>query len=231
ANRLAPRRREAANRQSEQRRHGEWQQPPPLRRCGDHERGRDSRGDAPVVADHELPDEPAEGLHAGAARLSPPTSAAEKRNTQTMITGRAASPPGQWAPAPSAAQNVPKVVSITPNAYLSMFSGTRASGARTANPTAVTSTTAAPAPAAASGIEPCAAPKVSTRIAAPTPVSAERQSRVVPIASTIVSASTISTALATKAEATRKAAVTRRALRSPRRSAARRRAASASASA
>ena len=44
----------------------------------------------------------------------------------------ATSSPGQSQPAPSAAQKIPNVVSITPTANLSVFSGTRASGARTA---------------------------------------------------------------------------------------------------
>ena len=45
----------------------------------------------------------------------------------------AASEPGQSAPAPSAAQKVPKVVSITPTANFTVFSGTAASGARTSD--------------------------------------------------------------------------------------------------
>src|SRR6266404_1163212 len=48
----------------------------------------------------------------------------------------------------------------------------------------------------------------STTVAAPSPVSDERQSRVMPAASTIVSASTNSTALARNADAMRKPAVT-----------------------
>src|SRR2546421_5346665 len=47
-----------------------------------------------------------------------------------------------------------------------------------------------------------------TAVAAPTPSRDERQPRVIPAASTIVSASTISTALARKAERTRKTALT-----------------------
>src|SRR2546421_74732 len=47
-----------------------------------------------------------------------------------------------------------------------------------------------------------------TPVAAPTPRRDERQPRVIPAASTIVSASTISTALARKAERTRKTALT-----------------------
>src|SRR5439155_15039952 len=70
----------------------------------------------------------------------------------TRITRIAASPPGQRTPDPSAAQNVPKVVSITPTPNFIVFSGTRLSGARTMSPPAPTMSTAAPAPIAASGI-------------------------------------------------------------------------------
>ena len=57
----------------------------------------------------------------------------------------------------------------TPN--LSVFSGTRASGARTAMPMPATSTSAAAAPAAASGMLPCVLPKVSTMNATSSPSS------------------------------------------------------------
>ncbi|WP_414640463.1 hypothetical protein [Amycolatopsis sp.] len=66
-------------------------------------------------------------------------------------TTSATSAPGHCAPAPSLPQNVPNAVSITPTMNFMVFSGTRASGARTANPAAVTRTTAQPAAAAASG--------------------------------------------------------------------------------
>ena len=64
-----------------------------------------------------------------------------------MITSSAASPPGQLAPAPSALQNMPKEVSITPTSSFRVFSGTRASGALTAAPTATTTNTASAAAA------------------------------------------------------------------------------------
>ena len=72
-------------------------------------------------------------------------------------TSSAASDPGQCAPAPSAPQNVPNAVSMIPTTNFRVFSGTRASGARTAAPTAATSTTAQPAATAASGML-CALP-------------------------------------------------------------------------
>ena len=66
-----------------------------------------------------------------------------------MIASRAASPPGQEAPAPSAAQKIPNEHSITPTMSFIVFSGTRASGARTAKPPATTTATATPAAAVA----------------------------------------------------------------------------------
>src|SRR4029078_4018032 len=121
----------------------------------------------PVVADHEVPPEAPESrepLHAGTAsnrsRRSSRTRANDERATKPSTPRSAASEPGQSAPAPSTDQKIPNVVSITPTANFIEFSGTRASGPRTATPTPATSTSAAAAPAAASGIEPCALPKV-----------------------------------------------------------------------
>ena len=70
-------------------------------------------------------------------------------NVAGTIASNAASPPGQCAPAPSAPQNVPKDVSITPTANLSVFSGTRCNGEWIATPAAVTASTATPAATAA----------------------------------------------------------------------------------
>ena len=67
------------------------------------------------------------------------TDANESAITNARTTGSEASSPGQCAPAPSAAQKVPKVVSITPTANFIVFSGTRGSGARTSTPTTATS--------------------------------------------------------------------------------------------
>src|SRR5437016_5745589 len=50
--------------------------------------------------------------------------------------------PGHEAPIPSAAQNVPRLVSRMPTAYFNVFSGTRASGLRTASPAAATTAAA-----------------------------------------------------------------------------------------
>src|SRR5581483_11364120 len=77
-------------------------------------------------------------------------------------TSSAASDPGQETPAPSAPQKVPKAVSMIPTANFIQFSGTRASGARTENPTPATSTTAHAAPMTAAPMSFWLAPKVST---------------------------------------------------------------------
>ena len=66
------------------------------------------------------------------------------------------------APAPSAPQYDPNDVSMTPTASFSEFSGTRASGARTATARTTTTTTAAAAANAAKPMLPWLAPKVST---------------------------------------------------------------------
>src|SRR5262249_56535728 len=87
---------------------------------------------------------------------------ADGGGTAGTITSRAASPPGQSAPAPSTPQNVPKDVSMTPTASFIQFSGTRASGALTATPVSVTSTTAATAPITAAPMLCWLAPNVST---------------------------------------------------------------------
>ena len=55
-----------------------------------------------------------------------------------MIATSAASPPGQLAPAPSAPQNIPKELSITPTASFIVFSGTLARGALAASPATLT---------------------------------------------------------------------------------------------
>src|SRR5262249_60046405 len=127
----------------------------------------DAERDPPVVADHEVVGEP-QDLHDAAPsstslrRRSTATSANELTITNASTTGSAASPPGQLAPTPSVVQKMPNVVSMTPTANFIAFSGTRASGARTATPTPATRTSAAAAPAAASGIEPCALPNGRT---------------------------------------------------------------------
>src|SRR5206468_563773 len=122
-----------------------------------------ARGCDPVVTDDEVPPEAREP-HAVATRgaRKARTRTNEARQTNTSTPGSDASPPGQCAPAPSADQKMPNVVSITPTANFIAFSGTRASGACTNTPTTATRTTAAAAPAAASGIDPCALPNVST---------------------------------------------------------------------
>ena len=64
----------------------------------------------------------------------PPDHPERASATPGTITSSAASPPGHDAPAPSAPQNIPNDVSITPTKNFIVFSGTRASGARTATP-------------------------------------------------------------------------------------------------
>src|SRR4051794_15517908 len=157
----------------------ERQDPPPRDARRGESGGRADRKchqcrDQPVVADHELPPETPEAAQPGHARTSAVrsrvrrsrrsrrTSANEKSRTKPSTPRSAASEPGQSPPAPSTDQKIPNVVSITPTANFIAFSGTRASGARTATPTPATSTSAQAAPAAASGIEPCALPNVRT---------------------------------------------------------------------
>src|SRR5262249_22136791 len=130
--------------------------------------------DEPVVADHEVPPEapePAQPAHACTSavrssvrrsRRNSRTRTNDERPTKASTPRIAASEPGQSAPAPSTDQKTPNVVSIRPTANFIAFSGTRARGARTAMPTPATRISAAAAPAAASGIEPFALPKVRT---------------------------------------------------------------------
>src|SRR6266571_9445539 len=95
------------------------------------ERERAPRGDAPVVSDDEpipeAPERPQES-HAPApggsmriggtsrrwARSSSATSPNDRTRTNASTTGIAASAPGHWTPAPSAAQKIPNVESIAP---------------------------------------------------------------------------------------------------------------------
>src|SRR5215471_9439291 len=117
----------------------------------------------PVVADHEVVPERAERAQPPAHRATSCTPAgalarvrrsaavypSATSTTMGTITSRAASFPGQEAPAPSAPQKMPNEVSMTPTANFMVFSGTRASGACTATPAAATTTTAAAALSAA----------------------------------------------------------------------------------
>src|ERR1700722_16668458 len=79
------------------------------------------------------------------------TIAFATNSTPGITASSAAPPPGQLAPAPSAPQNMPKELSITPTANFIVFSGTLARGARAATPAAITTSTAMAAAAAASG--------------------------------------------------------------------------------
>src|SRR5258708_6946503 len=144
------------------------------------DRNHDARGDEPVVADDEVVPEAHERddvAHAGApacaasrARRSSLTAAIEVSDSSARITSSAASLPGHDTPAPSALQNVPKVVSRSPTANFSVFSGTWLRGARTTTPTATTIRSAAPAAAAAIATPWLrAAPNVITMKAPPSP--------------------------------------------------------------
>src|SRR5262249_28285362 len=145
----------APDRDGEQQGHRGGHHPPGGARLGDqsgraqghhHPNCRD-----PVVADDEVPEEPAQRAQpvhvcatASAAaprvlrdpRRAATTSARENVSTHGTITSRATSSPGQLAPAPSAPQKVPKLVSITPTPNLRVFSGTRPSGPWTISPAA-----------------------------------------------------------------------------------------------
>ena len=106
---------------------------------GQRERDRDACGDAPVVADDEVPPEAAERAeipHASAPavtrtvrrRRSARTSTSETTPKNAITASSESSSPGQSTPAPSAPQKQPKLVSSSPTANLIVFSGTRESG-------------------------------------------------------------------------------------------------------
>src|SRR5262249_30463579 len=75
---------------------------------------------------------------AARARRSRAVYPSPTRAVAGTMASRAASWPGHDTPAPSAPQNTPNEVSMTPTANFMVFSGTRDSGARTAIPTAAT---------------------------------------------------------------------------------------------
>src|ERR1700677_2149330 len=158
----------------EQPTHRKRHNPPRRDTRGSEQRGqcecqRHADRGAPIVDDDELPYCEQESTHschvftAGCAvRLEGLAITMATTRMPGMIASSAASPPGQLAPAPSARQNMPNELSITPTANFSVFSGTRASGALAAAPTAMTSSTASPAAAAARATWCWLAPKVST---------------------------------------------------------------------
>src|SRR5262249_32346159 len=132
------------------------------------DRDREADGNAPVVADDEVPPEAGEAAdrpHASTARRRSRrrwrsrTAPSDTSARKPRIARSAPSPPGQLAPAPSVAQNVPNVVSRSPTPNFSVFSGTRASGARTSSPTPPTTTSADAAAIAASPTRPSLLPK------------------------------------------------------------------------
>src|SRR5580704_4147387 len=155
-------------------------------RGGSDEDHRDDRRPAPVIADDEVVPERADRTQppphrapsgvgrapgpvppgpagASAAARDRRSSAAYPSDTAAItgtITSSAASPPGQATPAPSAPQKVPNDVSMMPTANFMAFSGTRASGARTAIPIPATVTTAAAAARAARPRFPWLSPNV-----------------------------------------------------------------------
>src|SRR6266545_642453 len=129
----------------------------------------DSRGRHPVIAGDELPH--AHGSIANARHALTASGPAmrdrdsranrsEKTRTPGTTISSAASPPGHSEPAPSAPQKIPNEVSITPTLNFIAFSGTLASGRRTATPTAATTRTAAAAASAARPRRCWFAPKV-----------------------------------------------------------------------
>src|SRR6266545_661650 len=152
------------------------------------QRNREPRGDAPVVADDEVPPESserAEVAHALAPagtgtrrwRRRTRTSANETTLRNAITPNRDSSSPGQSTTAPSAPQKQPKLVSRRPTANLIVFSGTRVSGPRASTPPATTSTSAAAAPPAARPSRPCALPneitmKTTSRPSSRTPLNA-----------------------------------------------------------
>src|SRR5439155_20907085 len=99
------------------------------------------------------------------------TASSEPESTTATSPISEASPAGQDRPAPSATQNVPYALSITPTANFIVFSGTRASGARAARPAAMTAATAAPAATADNASRCLSAPSVTTISATSAPSS------------------------------------------------------------
>src|SRR5262249_28096218 len=77
--------------------------------------------------------------------------------------------PGHSTARPSTLQNRPNALSSRPTANLIVFSGTRLNGSRSSAPANTTTPSASSAPSAASGMLPCAVPKVSTMKATPEP--------------------------------------------------------------
>ena len=80
----------------------------------------------------EVPPEPPEGHEEAHAATTcprrtevPDESRFDQATTKRSTPTSAASPPGQCAPAPSADQKIPNVVSMTPTANFIVFSGTR----------------------------------------------------------------------------------------------------------
>src|SRR6185436_4052099 len=132
-----------------------------------------ARGHRPVVAHDEVPPEAAErddvlhalapaGLSSSRRRRSARTSSHEKALRKATRASSESSSPGQSAPAPSALQKQPKLVSSRPTANLIVFSGTRSSGPRARTPATTTTTSAATAPTIATSSRPWALPKVIT---------------------------------------------------------------------
>src|SRR5258705_6815252 len=142
-------------------------------RIGDRQREQNAQRDQPVVTDDEVVPEAADRAElanhecvalsvVATSALSGEVVADRCRNSATNAsaysatagtrTSSAASSSGQCAPAPSAPQNIPNAISMTPTANFMLFSGTRDSGARTAMPTTATTSTAATAAAAANGM-------------------------------------------------------------------------------
>ena len=131
-----------------------------------------------VVADDEVDQERAErpsASHAGDRRPGGRRTTRHERQRRREVERdergdrRVARRP--VAPAPSAAQNVPNDVSITPTAYFSVFSGTRLSGARASTPATTTTTIATTAAITASGTLSWLLPNVTTMNATSSPSS------------------------------------------------------------
>src|SRR5512133_1401670 len=174
----------AAQRQARRDRHKCRQHPPRGhallgQRCGRGESEDDAQGQSPVVPNDEVVAEHRECPQPAHDEAPVTVPIGRLRSTKTepialtavtsTITASAPSLPGQDTPAPSTPQNIPNEVKSTPTANFNVFSGIRASGARAAIPTAVTTTTAAAAPSAARGMLPWVAPKVKTMNATSSP--------------------------------------------------------------
>src|SRR5579859_697991 len=120
------------------------------------------RGIVDEQAEQFLDDRPHDRTAGRSRGLTICTSSAPSASQATIIAGIDQSSPGQARPSPSPVQNSPNDRIMVPTANLRVFSGTRASGRRSARPSASTTRNAATAPSVAGTKRPPAAPTAMT---------------------------------------------------------------------